>query len=102
MKKCDPKAFAKCPTRHLCGNPEDATFVDGSECDKFNRQILHQPTANSDSIRAMSDDELAAWIIGITIGDEPHSWCDFHCQKDGKYGCEKCALEWLQQPAEVK
>ena len=58
------------------------------------------PMTNADRIRAMSDEELAKWIFGITIGDEPRSWCDFHCQKTGKYGCEKCALEWLKQPAE--
>ncbi len=55
---------------------------------------------NAERIWEMSDEELAAWIIALTIGGAPRPWCDFHCRKNGKYGCEKCALKWLQQPAE--
>ena len=99
MMKCDPKAFAKCPTRHLCGTPEDATFADGSECDKFNQKILHQPMTNADMIRKMNDDTLAAWISHITIsGVRP--WCNFHCRTDGECGCKKCISKWLQQPVD--
>ena len=39
MLKCSKEAFAACPTRHLCGCPEEAVFTEGSECDMFNRQI---------------------------------------------------------------
>ena len=53
----------------------------------------------ADHIRGMCDAELVERIIKITIHDA-RPWCDFHCRKDGKYGCEKCVWKWLQQPVE--
>ena len=54
---------------------------------------------NADRIRAMSDEKMVPMFMDMTInGVRP--WCDFHCRKDGKYGCEKCILKWLQQTAE--
>ena len=91
MVKCDPKAFAKCPTRHLCGTPEDATFAPGSDCDKFNQRVLLQPMTNADRVRAMSDDDLAYWIM--CPYDSP--FCD-----GTEHNCIACTKEWLQQPAE--
>lgn len=50
---------------------------------------------NADRIRAMSDEELAKWLMiaGICIRDFEH------CQCDG-VSCRQCRLNWLQQPAE--
>lgn len=50
---------------------------------------------NADHIRAMSDEELAKWLMiaGICIRDFED------CQCDG-VSCRQCRLNWLQQPAE--
>jgi hypothetical protein len=58
---------------------------------------------NADRIRAMSDEELARWISDMWHGFVSKPWCDFRCQNcrgGDDYRCEKCALEWLKQPAE--
>ena len=99
MMNCDPKAFAKCPTRHLCGTPEDATFANGSECDKFNQQILHQPMTNADRIRAMSDEELIRLLCGGHGGFDC-STCKIGDQRKCDMECEKHCKTWLQQSAE--
>lgn len=51
--------------------------------------------SNADRIRAMSDEELAKWLMiaGICIRDFED------CQCDG-VSCRQCRLNWLQQPAE--
>lgn len=36
MKRCGEFAYSICPDRFLCGNREDAVFMEGSECDEFN------------------------------------------------------------------
>lgn len=85
MIKCDPRAKARCPFKNPCCGDETAYFVEGSECDEFNKKILSPPPTNADRIRAMSDDELARWL-----------------EYEGGGACaEMCGwLNWLQQPAE--
>ena len=39
MFRCSPEAFAKCPTAQYCGSRNDATFMEGSACDRFNRVV---------------------------------------------------------------
>lgn len=92
MLRCSREAFAKCPTRHLCGTPNDATFAEGSECDKFNQQILNKPMTKADRIRAMSDEELAK-IIMCPYDVDPDSCCP-------ESTCLECCKKWLKQPAE--
>lgn len=55
---------------------------------------------NSDRIRIMNAKDLATWILSLTLHNM-RPWCDFHCRKDGRYGCENCVMKWLQQPVEV-
>ena len=90
--KCDPRAYAKCPTKQYCAPSADGCeFVNGSECDQFNRKVLSQPMTNADRIRAMSDEELAEniseFLCSIEDGVEYHN-------------SQQIWLEWLQQPAE--
>lgn len=139
MLRCSKEAFARCPTHHLCGRREDATFMEGSECDKFNQQVASQPMSgqvyvraqiygelpsgqklvgilannadgirfyteerclvripvpvtNADRIRAMSDEELCEFLMCDVV-------CDQNISPDCK-DCEKCVMDWLQQPAE--
>ena len=39
MMRCSPEAFAKCPMQKHCGSQQDATFMEGSDCDKFNKEV---------------------------------------------------------------
>lgn len=42
MRRCSEFAYAMCPDRAHCGSLEDAVYMEGSECDKFNED--HQIT----------------------------------------------------------
>lgn len=96
MMRCDPRAYARYPDHQICGSVlGDAVFVEGSECDEFNRQVLSQPMTNADRIRAMSDEELAEFIGHHSLCDRiqgESTWCEEHAV------CENCLTEWLQQP----
>ena len=70
MLKCSPEAFAKCPNRLYCGSyPSECSFTEGSDCDKFNRQVEDGPKTNADHIRAMSDEVLAEKLYDIWRGE---------------------------------
>lgn len=36
MQRCSEFAYAMCPYRHICGPQQDAVYMEGSECAKFN------------------------------------------------------------------
>lgn len=100
MLKCSPEAFAKCPTRRICGNIEAATFTEGSECDLFNQSVMNMPITNADRIRAMSDEELAAFIVETTYICKCCSVVE-GCQDVPHVSvCKKNVAKWLQQLAE--
>lgn len=70
-------------------NPDEIPCKD---CGMDNREYWMPKTqTNADCIRAMSDEELAYWVMCPYDDVEPDS-----CPK----GCMKCTLEWLKQPAE--
>ena len=85
--------FKDCKKAGLCG--KDLCLPEF--CHEFD---LIQKT-EADRILEMSHEELAGWLMAITL-DGKRPWCDFHCRRDGKYGCKKCIVKWLQQPVEVK
>lgn len=96
MLRCSPEAFAKCPTRHICGNPQEATFMEGSECDRFNQSVMDKPVTNADRIRAMSDEELVEFINHFNVCDNRSG---DECRRTYIANCAACVLDWLQQPA---
>lgn len=53
-----------------------------------------QIPTNADTLRAMTDEELAEWIAHPKISYCQHDICD------GETDCAECALIWLKQ--EVK
>lgn len=53
---------------------------------------------NADRIREMSDEELAEFIPNWSYTKACK--CDEEILVDCNNECEKCVLEWLQQPAE--
>ena len=56
-----------------------------------------KPNTNADRIRAMSDEELAAWLMALKFGPLT-PWCDFRCEVEYGHSCEKCIPDWLRQP----
>ena len=105
MMKCDPRAYAKCPTHKYCGGcAADAEFVECSECDKFNQSVLSKPMTNADRIRAMSDEELyllAKKQIGCGFDFFPCGVvCDGKCESFDDETCKAKIMDWLKQPAE--
>ena len=119
MKKCDPRAFARCPGKRYCGNVVDAEFAEGSDCDKFNQSVLSQQVTNADRIRGMTDEELAEFIRSMIDGSNSHGVSCYGCIHYGThhsdpenkgtylYECEGCegegigldVLKWLQLSA---
>ena len=100
--KCDPRAYAQCPSREFCGSSAGTCdFAQGSDCDRFNQEVLSRPPTYGDGLRVMSDEGLAHVLMAITV-DGKRPWCNFHCRYDGKYGCQKCIMKWLKQPVEVQ
>lgn len=89
MMQCSPKAFAKCPHRHLCIG--DATFTKGSDCHKFNVAVDNQPVTNGEKIRSLSDAELAGYLMAISTLECPfgHECLD---------SCSKCWMQHLSAP----
>lgn len=101
MIKCNSKAFVQCQIKcHHCKTMDEACFLEGSDCDRFNQKVLAAPKTNADRIRAMSDEELAELLGGMCKIAEQ---CD-DCPLDGKCpgGSYDCGSwnEWLKQPAE--
>ena len=69
-------------------------------------EIVEKPKTNADRIRAMTDEELAAYLVDI--GFDCHL-CSEHRRLDNEpllhnekcdERCEQHCLEWLKQPAE--
>lgn len=61
------------------------------------------PQTNADRIRAMSDEELAAWLVEKTMYQESAfsspSYLNFLTKSDDtKEGALKGTMDWLRQP----
>ena len=91
------------------------------ECDQPETCAAYVPViTNADSIRAMSDEELAEFIQNMVDGSNSHNVACYGCINYGAhhsdpankgtclYECDGCenegigldVLKWLQQPAE--
>ncbi len=40
MLRCDKRVYKQCPDKEYCGSLDNAVFVEGSECDKYNREVI--------------------------------------------------------------
>lgn len=92
---------------HLIANGVTVT----SHCKGCERVKVDNKLTNADHIRAMSDEELAHIMVGLSDLDERIGFCaDLpECKDllDTEQGipaskCENCMLNWLRQSAEVK
>lgn len=66
--------------------------------EKRNKELGINHHTNADRIRAMSDEELAAWLARIANGDVYTDFCDNPARTivcDSK--CVGCIAEWLKQ-----
>jgi len=73
--------------------------ISGYTCKECNGSgQIEVSMTNADRIRAMSDEELAAYLLGISTAECPFKEvrCDIYKDKT----CAKCWADWLQQPAE--
>ena len=77
-------------------------------CPGYDKCKQYKPnyTTNADRIRAMSDDELAVWLVEKTAYQESAfsspSYLNFLTDADDtKESAIKGTFEWLRQPAEV-
>ena len=87
MKKCNPRVYAKCPERSMCGDFSTAIFVEGSPCDLYNERMLAAPMTNADRIRSMSDEELAGCSLVC-----PYQIDEYYCTTGKSWqGCERRA-----------
>ena len=68
---------------------EAPTITDLSKCVAFNSTVDGKPQTNADRVRAMSDEELAAWAIN----EAPKIGFRYTSSETG-------LLKWLKQPAE--
>lgn len=106
--KCDPRAYAQCPTHQYCGScAAGAVFMEGSECDQFNQKVLSQPITNGDRFRAMSDRDLAELLAdkGVEIACMPldseyHKLTEIEKEAVKSNVCHNL-IHWLRQPSEV-
>lgn len=100
IQRCSERAFAMCPTRHLCGTRYEATFSDNSECAEFNKKVDSMPMTNADRIRAMSDEELAEYIDAVAEACYNAGSEDLPLSNSNPLSNAYTILEWLKQPAE--
>ena len=88
--------MATCQICKYAGNPKDKPPC--SDCKGYSKYEYEKPQTNADSIRAMSDEELAKILVdgfccNLCKYKDTNRW---DCPEE----CEKCCVEWLKQPAE--
>lgn len=73
--KCTEEAYKKCPFSNICGDAENAIFMDGSDCDKFN-QSIKQTTV--DAVPVVRCRDCKFWEPyggkGTRNGKDPLEW----------------------------
>lgn len=94
LRKCIEKATKD-------GYEHNVDFDASSGCPNFG----FKSNTNADRIRAMSDEELANWLVQKTVYQES-AWSEpsylnfLTSQDDTKENAIKGTVEWLKQPAE--
>lgn len=108
MLRCSKEAFTQCTDHCKCGSIEDAVYVEGSECDRFNQYVLmtppqqrpasergqSTPVTNADCIRAMSVEELVSLLLYNSVCEEMDPYRDRCAVRN----CRECLTEWLLRP----
>lgn len=92
MERCDSYNRSQCPHASYCET--FSVYADEDECIKLKLNVVNKPKTNADSIRAMSDEELAELVA-------KYVYCGLcplkHRCIPGE--CKKVVMKWLKQPA---
>lgn len=97
VKRCDSLVREYCPDRATC--PKWATFLDGSECDEFNRTMtellkngkqLLSPFAVRVKELMKADREQRIVVLPCRIGEDVYALCGGPC---GHKNDESCIFE---------
>lgn len=101
VKTEKPPAVVYIDDRAICfdGNPDNLL----NKIIRFEPWYKNTVKTNADRIRAMSDEELAKWLLDMMShkvacfgeGAFPYTPC-----RNEEHDCVKCGIEWLKQPAE--
>ena len=83
-----------CENRY-CSHSGEARFI--AACSGYT--VPKKPQTNADRIRAMSDGELAAWLMALSCICECCARVEECIDVPGYNECKKGATEWLKQPA---
>ena len=81
-----------------CGKCVSARLENGEMTDPSHWR--EKPQTNADRIREMSDEELAKFIPDWSYTGACK--CDEQPYVDCNNECDKCVLEWLKQPADMR
>lgn len=78
--KCTEDAYKKCPFSTTCGDVENAIFMEGSDCDKFNQSIKRTTVDAVPVVRCRdctSFEEIGMYPAGMPeYPDEmPYGYC---------------------------
>lgn len=82
-------------------------FVAEAITEKADRDT--RPATRADRLSAMSDEEMAEWLIRMSEGDQSIKFCkgrpecDADCDADRdipQARCVECLTDWLRQPCE--
>ena len=92
--------MATCQICKYAGNPKDKPPC--ADCKGYSKYEYKKPQTNADSIRAMSDEELAKLLLDADQGNFTVDLCDerFCDLGNCSHDCTAAALKWLKQPAE--
>ena len=92
--------------KYTCGagTPEEAetncTYFIRGECTAYFCEYRRKKQTNADSIRSMSDEELATWIVSMTTICECCAEIN-ECESPECFNkCLHGVEDWLQQPLE--
>ena len=84
----------ECPDYKACSRQNDLRRK-RHKCKKANEPFAK---TKADRIRAMSDEELAAWLMALSCICECCARVDECIEVPGYNECQKGAIEWLKQP----
>lgn len=63
--KCTEEAYERCPFSKPCGDAENAIFLDGSACDKFNQSIKRTTVDAVPVVRCKDCEHMCRDNVGV-------------------------------------
>lgn len=89
------KAFDDSEAKIFCNCQQNGNSIDNEPCCRCDSKHT-----NADKIRNMSDEELADFNLCPHMVNWKKGNYDTCAHPNGKDGCKKCMLDWLQSEAE--